>query len=77
MLAIPNALGTDGPFASLEKVRDAVRDLKKKKSGDIVVLIRGGTYTVAKTVIFGVADSGEGRFTRCGLGSRPPVATAA
>jgi len=62
-LASPNAQGTDGPFASLERARDAVRDLKKSKSGDILVLVRGGTYSLTKTVVFGLADSGEGDST--------------
>ena len=57
-LAEPNALGTDGPFATMEQARDAVRDLKKEKSTDIVVLIREGTYQLEKTVVFGLEDSG-------------------
>jgi hypothetical protein len=48
------------PFATLERARDAVRVLKKKKSGDITVLLRGGIYPLNKTVVFGLADSGEG-----------------
>ena len=62
-LASPNASGTDGPFASLERARDAVRDLKKSKSGDIVVLVRAGTYPLTKTVVFGFEDSGVGEAT--------------
>ena len=62
-LANPNAQRTDGPFASLERARDAMRDLKKSKSGDIVVLVRGGTYSLTQTVVFGLADSGEGDST--------------
>jgi len=62
-LAAPNAERTDGPFASLERARDAVRDLKKSKSTDIVVLIREGTYPLAKTVVFGLEDSGKGDST--------------
>ncbi len=52
--------GGDGPFATLERARDAVRGLKKRKSADIVVLIREGTYRLEKTVLFGLEDSGEG-----------------
>ena len=59
-LTSPNAQGTDGPFASMERARDAVRDLKKKKSTDIVVLVREGTYQLEKTVVFGLEDSGAG-----------------
>ena len=62
-LAEPNAQGTDGPFATLERARDAVRDLKKSKTTDIVVLLRGGTYPLTKTVVFGLEDSGEGDST--------------
>ncbi len=32
--------GGDGPFASLKRARDAVRDLKKTRDGDI--LLAGG-----------------------------------
>jgi len=62
-LASPNSQGTDGPFASLERVRDAVRDLKKKKSTDILVLVREGTYHLVKTVAFSLEDSGVGDST--------------
>ncbi len=57
-VAEPNQAGRDGPFASLAKARDAVRELKKTKSTDIVVLIREGTYPLDETVVFGVEDSG-------------------
>ena len=56
----PNADGSDGPFATLERARHAVRDLKQRKSTDIVVLVRGGTYKLEKTVLFGLEDSGQG-----------------
>ena len=62
-LATPNAQGTDGPFATLERARDAVRDLKMQKTTDIVVLIREGTYQLDKTVVFGREDSGQGDST--------------
>jgi hypothetical protein len=59
-LAEPNAQGTDGPFATLEQARDAVRVLKKSTFKDIVVFIRGGVYQLTETVVFGLEDSGEG-----------------
>ncbi len=62
-LASPAAGETDGPFATLERARDAVRDLKKCKSTDIVVLVRGGTYQLEETVVFGLEDSGAGDST--------------
>ncbi len=58
-LAEPNARGTDGPFASLERARDAVRVSKKTNPADITVLIREGTYALDKTVVFGLEDSGK------------------
>ena len=57
-LAEPDEAGTDGPFATLAGARDAVRKLKQEKKGDIVVLIRGGTYQLKETVVFGLQDSG-------------------
>jgi hypothetical protein len=62
-LASPATGKTDGPFATLERARDAVRDLKKSKSTDIVVLVREGTYQLNSTVVFGLEDSGEGDST--------------
>ena len=62
-LATPNAQRSDGPFATLERARDAVRDLKKQQVTDIVVLVREGTYQLKNTVVFGLEDSGEGDST--------------
>lgn len=61
---LPEPTGrSDGPFATLERARDAVMELKKSKSGDIVVLIREGAYQLDRTAVFGVKDSGEGEST--------------
>ncbi|CAH8283528.1 parallel beta-helix repeat protein [Mariniflexile fucanivorans] len=62
-LESPNAQGTDGPFATLERAKDAVRILKKKKSKNIVVLIREGVYKLNETVVFGLEDSGDDKST--------------
>lgn len=59
----PNAEGTDGPFATLVQARNAVRDLNKNQSKDVVVLIRDGFYQLNKTVVFGLEDSGKDEFT--------------
>ncbi len=53
----PNAEGNDGPFATLERARDAVRWLATNPDNDIRVLIRGGTYHLTNTVVFGPEDS--------------------
>jgi len=59
-LANPNARGTDGPFVSLARARDAVRELKKGSvNKDIVVLIRDGRYYLNETVVFRLKDSAE------------------
>ncbi len=53
--------GTDGPFATVERARDAVRGLKaagELPSGEIVVEIRGGIHALADTLHFGAEDSG-------------------
>ena len=58
-LAAPNPEKTDGPFRSLERARDAVRErMKSKTAEDVLVLIRGGRYELSKTVVFGLEDSG-------------------
>lgn len=56
-LAAPCADGTDGPFATLERARDAVRELKLRKRSDIEVLLRGGLYRLDETVVFGLEDA--------------------
>ena len=62
-LSIPNASRTDGPFATIGRARDAVRELVAGETRDILVLVRGGTYQVAQTIEFGVQDSGSGSAT--------------
>jgi len=59
-LATPNAVHTDGPFRTIARARDAVRETKGRagKVGPFTVLIRGGTYRLRKTLVFGPQDSG-------------------
>lgn len=59
VLANPNADQSDGPFATLERARDAVRNLRETKTSNIVVLIREGTYTLTNTTMFSLQDSGS------------------
>ncbi len=56
----PNAGRTDGPFATLVRARDAVRQLKVsgKLSAPLTVWLRGGRYFITQTVSFGPEDSG-------------------
>ena len=57
-----DAPGTaEKPFASLQRARDAIRELKSKQSlpaGGVAVLVRGGTYRVQKTFELTAADAG-------------------
>lgn len=48
----------NAPFASLDKARSAVRELKKTKHGDITVGLKGGKYILRNTVVFSLEDSG-------------------
>lgn len=57
----PTAAGNDGPFATIERAREAVAAWRKtlKEPRPIRILIRGGTYYLAKPISFGPADSGS------------------
>ncbi len=59
-LAAPNRRRTDGPFATLARARDAVRDLKAREGlgKGVTVLVRGGTYFLKEPLTFGPEDSG-------------------
>jgi hypothetical protein len=48
------------PFLTLEKARQAVRATIPGMTGDIAVTLRGGTYPVRSTIVFGPEDSASG-----------------
>ena len=57
----PNAAKTDGPFATPDAARLAVRQLKSKEPGrdkPVEVLVRGGTYFLSGAIEFSYDDSG-------------------
>ena len=58
--AEPNAGGTDGPFATLARARDAVRELKARGGlkAPVTVMVRGGKYFLDHTLVLGDEDSG-------------------
>ena len=59
----PNAASTDGPFATLEKARDAVRlELAGSKKSGITVHVRAGTFRRSAPFELGEKDSGEAGF---------------
>lgn len=58
-LARANKGNRDGPFATLARARDAVRELPKVNGKKrIIVQIRGGRYHLAETVVFTESDGG-------------------
>lgn len=59
-LAKPNACRTGGPFASLARARNAIRELKAGRGlkRPVTVLVRGGKYCLARTLKLGSKDSG-------------------
>ena len=59
-LTHPNADRSNGPLASLEGARDAIRRLKSTKNltDPVRVQIADGTYRMTKPVVFTPADSG-------------------
>ncbi len=75
-LAAPNAAGTDGPFATLGRARDAVRNLKSAGGlkAPITVMIRAGKYFLEDPVVFSAEDSGTRQYPityRAYVGERP------
>ena len=60
-LSEPNTAGTDGPLATVQKARDAIREAKAAKGGltrPATVLLRGGVYRQAEPIVFATVDSG-------------------
>lgn len=60
-LDCPNKTGTDGPLATLEGARDAIRRIKSEQNGlkrPLIVSIRKGSYFLNKTFELTALDSG-------------------
>ena len=66
LLDAPHTDGKDGPFATLARARDAVRQLKVTHDGGLVaaveVQVRGGTYHLGEPLRLSGGDSGMARF---------------
>ena len=60
-LSAPNAERTDGPFATLERARDAIRRLRAAKNpqGTLTIQLRGGTYRREQPFVLRSEDSGS------------------
>jgi hypothetical protein len=63
----PNSEQTDGPFATLGRARNAIRQLKEEQGGTIKqpisVVMRDGTYFLKQTLILEPIDSGTEDFS--------------
>jgi len=60
-LAAPNRGRTDGPFASLARARDAIRELKREQGGlkqAVTVCLRQGAYYLDEPFVLTPEDSG-------------------
>ncbi len=59
-LATPNAEGTDGPFATIPRARDAIREIKAEGefSKPVTVMVRHGIYFLEDSIAFKPEDSG-------------------
>jgi len=58
-LAEPNADRSDGPFATLERARDAIRERRKAGLAEpVTVFVHGGDYPLAQTFTLSKEDSG-------------------
>ena len=60
-LAEPNTEGTDGPFATLQQARDAIRQFKAVEGlkNPVTVMVRGGTYYLSEPLVLTPEDSGS------------------
>jgi hypothetical protein len=60
----PNAAGTDGPFASLERARVEIRVIRQERGlprGGVTVELQGGIYELTRPLELTADDSGEER----------------
>ena len=59
ILPTPSSSGKDGPFATLQQARNAIRDLRQNGSKEaFTVLVRSGIYQLSETFILEPEDSG-------------------
>ena len=59
-LSAPNRQRTDGPFATIQRAQQAVRELRRKetRTRSVVVMIRRGNYFLTEPLLFTPEDSG-------------------
>lgn len=61
MLASANKSGDDGPFASLARARDAVRETRRNLTDRqaVTIMVRGGKYFLNQQLVLDARDSGS------------------
>ncbi len=47
------------PFLTLERARNAVRNINQDMTGNVIVYLRGGTYELEEPLVFQAHDSGQ------------------
>ena len=53
--------GTEAePFKTIQRARDEVRKVNQEMTGDIEVILHGGTYQISETLVFDHRDGGTG-----------------
>jgi len=57
-----NAGSESAPFKTITAARDAVRKINGSMSGDIMVILRGGTYAITSPIVFTPQDGGKNGF---------------
>lgn len=71
-----NGLTIDTAFRTIIKARDVVRTINSSMSGDIIVNLRSGTYTLSSAVTLGTSDSGTNGYNviyRAYNGEKPVI----
>ncbi|HEX6971453.1 MAG TPA: right-handed parallel beta-helix repeat-containing protein, partial [Limnochordia bacterium] len=73
----PEPVGTDGPFRTLARARDAIRALRAEGAlqGPVTVWLRGGVYALEEPLVFTPEDSGTNGapITYAAYGDERPV----
>jgi len=76
-LSVPNAEETDGPFATLARARNAIRELKSenRSQGPVTVMIREGTYYLTEPFVLVSQDAGteQERITYTAYSGQKPI----
>ena len=50
------------PFKTIRRARDEVRKVNQKMTGNVEVILRGGTYQLGETLVFDHRDGGTAKY---------------